>query len=71
MFLDMKTYKGLPKPLIPLGGNLEYFTAVLASSALLIRGTIMPWAPASKAPLNPNRHDVNWLYQPVRFPQDI
>jgi len=47
-----RAHKGLPYPLTPIGGNLAYFTAASASSTVETNGTIIPWAPASRAPFH-------------------
>ena len=42
---------GLPNPRWPIGGNLAVLTSLRPSSAVLSRGTMIPWAPLSRAPL--------------------
>lgn len=42
--------KGEPKPRVPVGGNLADETSRWASVTVWIRGTMMPWAPVSRAP---------------------
>ena len=44
---------GDPNPLDPLGGNFAESTSFFASSAVYRRGTMIPWAPESSAPVNP------------------
>lgn len=44
--------KGEPKPRWPTGGNLELVTSFCASSTVYKRGTRMPWAPESRAPVD-------------------
>ena len=42
---------GLPNPRLPTGGNLDDSTSLSASSAVYKRGTTMPCAPESRAPI--------------------
>lgn len=50
-FSNAPGLKGLPKPRLPFGGNLDACTSFFASSTSYTNGTTMPWAPASSARL--------------------